>query len=179
VLAGGLGAHLASLVAHLRRRRRGGLFLAFLVTSAAFLPAAAGLALAAVAVMGDDPHLGRGLAAAAVTAVAGWLLEALAGHVHRVVPLVMWPRLRALGVPGIKGVPPGLTDLYDPRLAAAAYALLTAGLAAACAGLAVSSAGAIAVAGVLLAAAGIVAGANLTLRPARILRRYGHDRPGS
>lgn len=179
VLAGGLGAHLVSLVAHLRRRRRNGLFLAFLVTSAAFLPTAAGLALAAAAVMGSDPHLGRALTAAAVAAVAGWLLEALAGHVHRVVPLVMWPRLRALGVPGIKGVPPGLADLYDPRLAYAAYALLTAGLAAACAGLAVSSAGTIAVAGALLAATGIVAGANLTLRPARILRWHGNGQQGA
>jgi hypothetical protein len=90
------------------------------------------------------------------------------------VPLVIWPRLRALGVPGIKGVPPGLADLYDPRLAAAAYALLTAGLAAACAGLAVSSAGTIAAAGALLAATGIVTGVNLTLRPARILRGHGN-----
>ena len=149
------------------------------MTSAAFLPTAAGLALAATAVMGGDPHLGRALTAAAVTAVAGWLLEALAGHVHRVVPLVMWPRLRALGVPGIKGVPPGLTDLYDPRLAAAAYALLTAGQAAACAGLAVSSARIVAAAGVLLAATGIVTGANLTLRPVRILRRHGNGQRGS
>lgn len=171
VLAGGLGAHLVSLLAHVRHRRRGGLFLAFILTSAAWLLAAAGLALAAAVMMGRNRHLGMALTAAAVSAVAGWLLEAVAGHAHRVLPLVMWPRLRALGVPGVKGVPPGLADFYDRRLAAVGYALLTAAVAMACGGLAVSSTGAIAVAGGLLMATGITIGANLALPAARMLRR--------
>src|SRR5512135_2360071 len=45
VLAAGLAAHLASLAAHVRhRRRQGGLHLAFVATAAGFLIAGAGLA---------------------------------------------------------------------------------------------------------------------------------------
>jgi hypothetical protein len=176
VLACGLGAHLISLLAHVRHRRRGGLCPVFILTSAAWLVAPARLALAAAVMMGRDLHLGMALTAAAVTAVAGWLLEALAGHVHRVVPLVMWPQLRSLAVPGVKGVPPGLAELYDRRWAAAAWALLTAALAVACAGLAVSCAAAIAVAGDLLMATAIVMGAILAVRPVRTIRQHarGH-----
>ena len=75
VLAAGLAAHLTSLAAHVRhRRRKGGLHLAFVATSAGFLIAGAGLALAATLVMPRDHHAGMALAAAAVTAFAGWLL---------------------------------------------------------------------------------------------------------
>jgi hypothetical protein len=58
---------------------------------------AAGLALAAALVMPRDHHAGMALAAAAVTAFAGWLLEALAGHAHKVVPFIVWSVLRGRG----------------------------------------------------------------------------------
>ena len=71
VLAAGLAAHLVSLSAHIRhRRRQGGLHLAFVATAAGFLIAGSGLALAATLVMPRDHHAGMALAAAAVTAFA-------------------------------------------------------------------------------------------------------------
>ncbi|MGI8451478.1 MAG: hypothetical protein ACR2MP_30690, partial [Streptosporangiaceae bacterium] len=61
VLAGGLAAHLASLLAHLRdRRRRADLFLAFVVTSAIWLLAGAGLARAGGPVGGRKQQPGGG-----------------------------------------------------------------------------------------------------------------------
>jgi hypothetical protein len=135
VLAAGLVAHLTSLAAHVRhRRRKGGLHLAFVATSAGFLIAGAGLALAATLQMSRDHHAGMALAAAAVTAFAGWLLEALAGHAHKVVPFILWSVLRGRGIgTAPSGGPLGFADLYDHRLAAA-YALVTTGITAVAAG---------------------------------------------
>ena len=99
ILAAGLAAHLASLAAHIRhRRRQGGLHLIFVTTAAGFLIAGAGLALAAAVVMPRDHHAGMALAAAAVTASAGWLLAALTGHAHKVVPFILWSVLRGRGI---------------------------------------------------------------------------------
>ena len=173
VLAAGLAAHLASLAAHVRHRRRtGGLHLAFVATSAACLLAGAGLALAATLAMPRDHHAGMALAAAAVTAFAGWLLEALAGHAHKVVPFILWSILRSRGVATApSGRPLGFADLYDHRLAAATYALVTAGIAAVCAGFVAAQPAPIAAGGGLLAAAGLAAAGNLSVTPALLLRR--------
>lgn len=175
LLAAGLAAHLVSLLAHVRhRRRKADLHLAFVVTAAAWLVAGAGLALAAVLVLPHDYHEGVALAAAALTAFAGWLLEALVGHAHKVVPFIMWSVLRARGIStGPAGKPLGFADLYGHRLAAATYGLVTAGPAAVCTGFGASQPAVIAVGGGLLAAAGVAAGANLSVTPARMLRRPG------
>ena len=135
ILAAGLAAHLASLAAHIRhRRRQGGLHLIFVTTAAGFLIAGAGLALAAAVVMPRDHHAGMALAAAAVTAFAGWLLAALTGHAHKVVPFILWSVLRGRGIATRpSGRPLGFGDLYDHRIAAGSYALVTAGIAAVCA----------------------------------------------
>jgi len=172
VLAGGLAAHLTSLAAHIRhKRRKGGLYLVFVVTSAGLLTAGAGLALAAALVMPRAHHAGMALAAAAVTAFAGWLLETLVGHAHKVVPFIMWSVLRGRGVAtGPSGRPLGFGDLYDHRVAAGSYALITAGITAACAGLAATQPAALAAGGGLLAAAGIAVAANLSITPAALLR---------
>ncbi len=175
MLAAGLGAHLVSLAAHARhRRRKADLHLAFVVTAAAWLVAGAGLALAAALVLPRDHHAGMALAAAAVAAFAGWLLEALAGHAHKVVPFILWSVLRGRGIStGPAGRPLGFADLYDHRVAAATYGLVTAGLAAVCAGFAAGKPGVIAAGGALLAAAGLAAAANLSLTPAWLLHRSG------
>ncbi len=177
VLAAGLAAHLTSLAAHVRhRRRKGGLHLAFVATSAGFLIAGAGLALAATLVMPRDHHAGMALAAAAVTAFAGWLLEALAGHAHKVVPFILWSVLRGRGIAiNSSGGPLGFGDLYDHRLAAATYALVTAGVTAVAAGFSATQPAALAAGGGLLAAAGLTAAANLSVTPALLLRKA----PGS
>jgi len=181
VLAAGLGAHLASLAAHLRhRRRRADLHLVFVVTSAAWLLTGAGLALAAALVLPHDHHAGLALAAAAVTAFAGWLLEALVGHAHKVVPFIVWSVLRAHGIGTAKtGRPLGFAALYDHRAAAAVYAVLTAGLAAVCTGFGISSPGAIAAGGLLLAAAGVLVAVNLSVFPALLLWRPSARRAGN
>ena len=177
VLAAGLAAHLTSLAAHVRhRRRKGGLHLAFVATSAGFLIAGAGLALAATLVMPRDHHAGMALAAAAVTAFAGWLLEALAGHAHKVVPFILWSVLRGRGIAiNSSGGPLGFGDLYDHRLAAATYALVTTGVTAVAAGFSATQPAALAAGGGLLAAAGLTAAANLSVTPALLLRKA----PGS
>ena len=173
VLAAGLAAHLVSLAAHLRfRRRRADLHLAFVATAAAWLVAGAGLALAAVLVMPRDYHEGVALAAAAVAAFAGWLLAALVGHAHKVVPFILWSVLRANGIStGPAGKPLAFADLYGHRLAAATCTLVTAGPAALCAGFAASQPALIAAGGGLLAAAGVIVAVNLSVTPARMLRR--------
>lgn len=177
ILAAGLAAHLASLSAHVRyRRRKGGLHLAFVATAAGFLIAGAGLALAATLVMPRDHQAGMALAAAAVTAFAGWLLEALAGHAHKVVPFILWSVLRGRGIAiNSSGGPLGFGDLYDHRFAAAAYALVTAGVTAVTAGFGATQPAALAAGGGLLAAAGLTAAANLSVTPALLLRKA----PGS
>ncbi|HEU5419352.1 MAG TPA: multicopper oxidase domain-containing protein [Streptosporangiaceae bacterium] len=173
ILAAGLAAHLASLAAHVRhRRRKGGLHLAFVATAAGFLIAGAGLALAAALVMPGDHHAGMALAAAAVAAFAGWLLEALAGHVHKVVPFILWSVLRGRGLAaGPSGRPLGFGDLYDHRIAAGSYALVTAGITAVCAGFAATWPAALAAGGGLLAAAGLAMAANLSIPPALLTRK--------
>ena len=173
VLAAGLAAHLASLAAHIRhRRRKGGLHLAFVATAAGFLIAGAGLALAAALVMPGDHHAGMALAASAVTAFAGWLLEVLAGHVHKVVPFILWSVLRGRGVAvGPSGRPLGFGDLYGHRVAAGSYALVTVGITAVGAGFAATRPAVLAAGGGLLAAAGLALAANLSVTPALLLRR--------
>jgi nitrite reductase (NO-forming) len=173
ILAAGLAAHLTSLAAHVRhRRRQGGLHLLFVATAAGFLIAGVGLAVAAALVMSRAHHEGMALAAAAVTAFAGWLLAALTGHAHKVVPFILWSVLRGRGIAaGPSGRPLGFGDLYDHRVAAGSYALVTAGIAAVCGGFAATQPAALAAGGGMLAAAGLVTAANLSVTPALLLRK--------
>lgn len=173
ILAAGLAAHLASLGAHVRhRRRKGGLHLVFVATAAGLLVAGTGLALAATLEMSRDHHAGMALAAAAVAAFAGWVLEALAGHAHKVVPFILWSVLRGRGIAtSPSGSPLGFADLYDHRLAAATYALVTAGIAAVASGFGATQPAALAAGGGLLAAAGLAVAANLSVTPALLLRK--------
>ena len=167
MLAVGLGAHLASLWTHLRhRRRKADLHLAFVVTAAAWLVVAAGLALAGALLLPHHYRLGVALVAAAMVACGGWLLEALVGHAHKVVPFIVWSLLRSHGSPsGPSGKPLMFADLYHHGWAAVTYATVTVGTAALCAGFAASWSMATAAGGVLLAATGVLAAANLSARP--------------
>ncbi|MGH9169543.1 MAG: hypothetical protein ACRD0Z_01495 [Acidimicrobiales bacterium] len=171
VLAIGLGAHLGSLLAHVRHRRRAAdLHLVFLVTSAVWLLAGAGLALAGTLVLPDHDGQGVALVAAAMVAFGGWLLQAVVGHAHKVVPFIVWSALRSRGV---AAAPSGrqlmFADLYHHGWATATYVTTTAGLALLCSGLGVSLAPLSAAGGLLLALTGIMAGINLSFRPMRLL----------
>jgi hypothetical protein len=172
LLAVGLGAHLVSLAQHVRyRRRQADLHLLFVTTSAGWLLAGAALALAATLVIPDHQHAGVALVAGAVACFAGWLLEALAGHVHKVIPFIMWSALRARGVAtGPSGKPLMFADLYNHAWAAVAYSLVTVGIAGVSVGLAASLPAATATGGVLLGFTGLVAAANLAARPMRLAR---------
>lgn len=171
LLSVGLGAHLLSLMAHARhRRRKADLHLAFVSTSALWLIVGAGLGLAAALVMGGHHHAGIALAAAAVAAFSGWLLEALVGHAHKVVPFIVWSALRARGVDTNRaGKQLMFADLYDHHWAVVSYGLVTAGIGAMCIGLALPLSVAIAVGGGLLVATGLVVAANLSVTPNRVL----------
>ncbi|MGH3281172.1 MAG: hypothetical protein ACRDNW_18830, partial [Trebonia sp.] len=172
LLGGGLAAHLVMLAAHLRRRRRGtDLFTVFVLTSAGWLLVGAGLALAAEIAQARRPAL----AAAAVAALAGWLLEALAGHALKVVPLIAWPALSnrmAAARPALSGA----QEMLLLRHAVLAYGALTAGIAATVAGFAASRPLPIAVGGGLLVLAAVAATVSLSARPLRLL---AHPEPGS
>jgi hypothetical protein len=171
VLVAGLGAHLISLLAHVRHRRRpADLHLLFVVTSASWLLVGAALAFAAALVLPHDHHNGAALAAAAIAAFAGWLLETLVGHVHKVVPFIGWSALRAKGVSkNTSGTPLMFADLYDHRWAVVTYGLVTAGIAALCVGLAATIPDATAAGGGLFVVTGVVVAANLSLNPNHLL----------
>jgi hypothetical protein len=173
VLVVGLGAHLASLVIHVRhRRRKADLHLAFVTTSALWLVTGGGLALAGVVVMGNNYHAGVMLIASAVAALAGWILEALVGHAHKVVPFIVWSALRSRGVDKNRDDKPLMFgDLYGHGWAGVTYGLVTAGLAALCVGFGASIAWVLALGGGLLSLTGVVLALNLSLTPLRMLSR--------
>ncbi|MGH9079378.1 MAG: hypothetical protein ACRDYE_04735 [Acidimicrobiales bacterium] len=179
ILGAGLGAHLISLVVHIRhRRRKADLHLVFVVTSALWLLVGGGLALAGVVVMPGKYHAGVMLVASAVAALAGWILEALVGHAHKVVPFIMWSALRARGVDkNPAGKPLMFADLYDHTWAGVAYGLVTLGLIALCVGFAASLSVALGLGGGLLAVTGIVVAANLSIAPIRMLSIRKAPRP--
>lgn len=178
VLAVGLGAHLASLVAYAHHRRRtADLHLVFVVTSAMWLLAGAGLSLASALVMPHDYVYGVALVAAGLVAFGGWLLTALVGHAHKIVPFIVWSALRGRGIKKkADGTPLMFADLYDHRWAGIVYGLVTAGIAALCLGFAASISIAIAIGGGLLAVTGICVAVNLSLIPIRLLRALAADR---
>jgi len=171
LLALGLGAHLASLAAHLRRRRRrADLHLLFVVTSACWLVAGAALGLDGALAGSGGPA--RAFAAASVAAIAGWLLVTLVGHAHKVVPFIAWSALRARGVArSSAGRPLLFADLYGHVAAALTYLLVNGGVAALCAGLAARAPAATAVGGSLLAASGLLGALNLSWRPTVLAAR--------
>lgn len=178
-LAVGLGGHLFSLMMHVRyRRRKTDLHLLYLATSAVWLVVGVGLALAAQLTIGRHHHAGAALVAAAVAAFSGWLLVALVGHAHKVVPFILWSALRGRGVEKKPdGTPLMFADLYDHRWAATVYGLVTAGIAAVCLGFAGSIPIAIAIGGALFVVAGLCLAANLSIVPTRLLSARNVDRP--
>ncbi|MBO0748011.1 MAG: hypothetical protein J2O47_06665, partial [Acidimicrobiaceae bacterium] len=180
ILAIGLGSHLVSLVAHVRHRRRGAdLHLTYVLTAGVWLIGGAVLALIA-AVVPASPLGRERLVGADVAAIAGWLLTALVGHAHKVVPFIAWTALRAAGVDTRNGDgrPLLFADLYNHTVAWITFALTELGIAAVGIGLLANLSVAVAVGGAAWVVTGLIAAANLTTR-ALHLRTAAHLRAGT
>lgn len=164
----GLGAHvftLASCVRH--RRRRLELLHWFLFVSTGFLVAGVIFGLAA-ALASVDTATRSMLVAAEVAALLGWLTLAIVGHSHKIVPFIVYTRLRSQGVRTHRsGRPLLFGDLYISGLGWVVLALLTAGFGAVTTAILVSGSPLAAVGGVLVALGGLVVTANLLMGPKR------------
>ncbi|HVA70840.1 MAG TPA: hypothetical protein VNF08_05905, partial [Acidimicrobiales bacterium] len=114
-------------------------------------------------------HLGIALVAASIVAISGWLLVALVGHAHKVVPFILWSALRGRGVKEkADGTQLMFADLYNHRWAAIVYGLVSTGVGAVCLGFAASFSIAIAIGGGLFIATGLCVAANLSLTTLRL-----------
>lgn len=170
-VAGGFAAHLTSLAAAVRHRRRPlELLHAFLFTSAAFLVAAVVLGLVA-AVADVDPADRARLVAAEVAAGMAWLMLAVIGQAHKIVPFIAYSSLRARGIrKAPDGKPLLFGHLFNHPAARATFVLATVGFTATVVGLLASSPATIVVGGIAIAATGVVASANLASGPRRVAR---------
>lgn len=167
----GLLAHLVSLGGVIRhRRRRLELLHAFVLAAAVAM--VVGIALGAVAGIGDiDVDTRFRLAAAEVAALAAWLTLAVIGHAHKIVPFISWGMLRSRGVTTAPGGGPLLFQhLFDARVARLTFVVVVASEAAVVGGLLARSEP-VMVAGALgLIATGALVFGNLGLGPRRAAR---------
>jgi hypothetical protein len=159
-----------SLVSTIRaRRRRMELLHGFVAVSAVFL--LGGVVTGVIAgVAPVDTEWRIRLVSAEVLALTAWLGLALLGHAHKVVPFIVWTKLRTSGQLPSGGKPVLFGDLFRAGAARLTFVLVTAGFALAFAGV-LSSTAALFGAGALLAGlAGAVALWNLGTGPRRALR---------
>jgi hypothetical protein len=162
----GLGAHVTSLVTSVRHRRRPLEVLhGFLFTSTGFLVLGVAFAVLA-ATIGVTPATRSALVAAEVAAIMAWLALAVVGHSHKIVPFMVYTKLRSRGIRFHRsGRPLLFGDLYRTRPAIATLALTAAGFGAIFTGVLSGSAQVAAVGGVLISVAGLVAMLNIGLGP--------------
>ncbi len=160
----GLGGHITSLVSCVRHRRRPlELLHGFLFASTGFL--LAGLVFAVLAAtVAVGPSTRSTLVAAEVASIMGWLALAVVGHSHKIVPFIVYTRLRSQGIRLHRsGRPLLFGDLYRKRPAYLVLVTLATGFTAVLLGIVGVSAQAAAVGGVLIAVAGVTATLNLIL----------------
>ncbi|MEZ5175190.1 MAG: hypothetical protein R2823_03185 [Acidimicrobiia bacterium] len=149
----GLAAHLISLAASVRHRRRKlELLHAFLFASTAFL--IAGVALGGIAGFGGvDAPLRLRIAVAEIVAIASWLGLAIVGHAHKIVPFITYSMLRARGIRNhVSGRPLLFSDLYNKRVAWVVLFGCAIGFTGVLVGTLIDSSSVVAVAGMLIAA---------------------------
>ena len=167
----GLAAHLFSLSMHLKyRKRKLDLYFLFVITAEVSMLVGVGLAISSALIMGVDHHLGVMLAAAAVAALAGWILEAFAGHIHKVIPFVVWAMFRSRGIEKNRlGKQLMFGDLYEHSIAAVVYAILTLGIGSVCLGFASSTPILLISGGTLLAISGVLLAINLSAKSLQLI----------
>lgn len=162
----GLGAHLLSLISSVKHRRRPlELLHAYLTVSTLFL--LVGVAFGLVAAFADVETSRRSiLVGVEVGALIAWLTLAVVGHSHKIVPFIVYTRLRGRGVQQHQsGRPLLFGDLYRAGPAWATFVLLGGGFSLVLAGMLAGSAGLAALGGGSIGIAGAVAGLNLRLGP--------------
>jgi hypothetical protein len=157
-VAGAAAGHLVWLATMARRRRRPGLDwgLRFVLTGAAFIPAAGLVGLGFAAGLLESP---REALAYAILALGGWVSLTIAGMMLKIVPFLVWYRVYA-PLAGRAPVPT-LAGLSWPRGEALAYALLTGGVALLAIAVAAGDIAWIRSAGALLALGALAFGATL------------------
>lgn len=179
LVAAGLAAHLASLAAFVRhRRRRLELLHAFVLAGAAMVVIAA--VLAGLAGWAPVSTIWRfRLSAGEIVALAGWLGLAVVGHAHKIVPFVGYTALRARGIDRdpVGGGPLLFGHLFHQWAARAALAGTAGGFATLLAGMLAASPPLLRLGGVLLAATGATATANLAAGPVRVRRAASRPAP--
>ncbi|MGH9133439.1 MAG: hypothetical protein ACRDZZ_05850 [Ilumatobacteraceae bacterium] len=169
----GIGAiaHLTSLVAYVRHRRRPlELLHAYLFVSAGFLVAAIALGAAAGGASVSTAVRVR-LASAEVAALIAWLALAITGHAHKIVPFIGYSVLRARGITeGPGGKPLLFGDLFAKTPARVALGLGAAGFAIVLAGILSGTAMLVALGGGAVAGCGAITTVNLASGPHRVRR---------
>jgi hypothetical protein len=138
--------------------------LRFVLTGAGFLLPATVLGLGLAADLWSGPRAGLGYA---VLALGGWVSLTITGMMLKIVPFLVW--YRAYGSQVGRRPVPTLAELGWPAAEAAAYLLLTAGVAALAIAAFAGHARAIAGAGLLVAAGALAFGLVL-------IRTLGHLR---
>lgn len=170
VVTGGLVAHLTSLAGTIRSRRRSlELLHGFVLASAALLVSA--IAAGAVAGLAPVDQVWRiRLVSAEVLCLAGWLGLALLGHLHKVVPFIVWTWLRATDRMPATGPALLFGDLFRAGPARVTLGLASAGFAALLAGVLSGTPAVFATGALLVGGAGAVTLWNLATGPRRALR---------
>ncbi|MBI4593249.1 MAG: hypothetical protein HY728_03465 [Candidatus Rokubacteria bacterium] len=163
-----LAGHLAWVVAMARGRKRPSLDwgLRFALTGSGFLVPAAVLGLGFALGLLAGPRLGL---AYTVLALGGWVSLTIVGMMLKIVPFLVWYRVYA-PLAGRRPVPT-FAQLAWPRAEAAAYVLLTGGMAALAVAVAAGAPVGIRAAGLAVAGGALAFGAAI----ARVL---DHLRPG-
>lgn len=160
----GLGGHVFSLVASVRHRRRAlELLHGFLFSSTVFLVLGVGFGILA-ATTDVSPVARSTLVAAEVASLIAWLALAVVGHSHKIIPFIVYTRLRSRGIRyHHSGRPLLFGDLYRKGPAQVTLVVTVIGFALILCGIVVGSTHSIAVGGVLISVGGLVAMTNIGL----------------
>jgi hypothetical protein len=162
----GLAAHAVSLMSSIRHRRRSiELLHGFLIAAMMFLTVGVVTGILA-AVLPVDTTVRVRLVSGEVAALIAWIGLAVAGHVHKIVPFIVYTTLRSAGISRHPESRPLLfTDLYHQTPARLTLVSAVIGFGMLVAGILTDSTSAVAVAGVVVAATAVVATLNLALTP--------------
>ena len=171
LVVAGLASHLVSLSQVIRhRRRRLELLHAFVLGSAAMLVVGMWAALAAGALDVSTTVRTRAVQTE-VVALTFWLILAIVGHLHKIVPFISWSRLRAGGhTRSPEGKPLMFAHLYHAPTARATCVAALVAATSAVVGIAGGHIVLVRIAGIALAFAGVATTVNLTNGPLHILR---------